>query len=1026
MLLASEDEEAAGHVFTGAMQHLSSSLAAGHIVKYADYPIVHSLGLANISIPLYTAKAGSLEVPVTISYHASGIKLNEISECAGLGWSLNAGGAVVKDICGAIDDNIYNHTVKTEEEADLEYLSAVLTQRSDAYWDKYHYSYPGGSGSFIVNLNESNEVIKTTWNDDKIEVEVKETPMGSIFTGVKKSVVSFTVTDAVGNRYEYTQQSGISIPLVFRQEKDSGKVDKISRRDIGTTTAWHLTKITSADLANTISFTYEKKGTYIEKVEDFPYYFHKNINASDSEPFLGEDSRTSSLAAQMRFLHAIEYDCMVLTEIYYNGNHIDFRYQDGPQPIAPELENVPTEYPSGYNLNPARRLWMMLVYNMNGDIVRKVFFDNSTSENDPKRFKLNALEFVGSDAAVYDRYVFDYYGVRGIVVGDESFQDAPSSRYAQDFFGYYNGKDNNIDLHFIAPTGSGNSRNYSFNHAIYNSLRSISRLSGSKTEFIYSPNLHHDAVVGDIAIGLRINTINTYDAGKLVKSRTFEYGDSGTTIDFRKLDVSDFMERRQLYFSDDHLEEYLIVYPYSILPGASVENAKVFYGKVTETVKDVVNDKSVQTEYIYDTGNWKCPYISKNYSLPPVSLPSEYWKFIKIQNYTNPGTAQEHYIGEIRGYFKNCPQSFGNVNQIIKKETMPDGSLRPVRKESYTYGQHYPAINQRITVGLYAKIMVTTERLGTPSWEYALGEVNHMRTAKDCFYFDVIETPVLSIPQSRAVTNYYGDVQHTETMNMYYYAPNKYKAWPNVIDENSGPFGWSTLPCTITVNSDGKEYKKRMLYPKDYKPEPYQSMKEKNMLYVGVGEETIKNGVDTIATYKDYQKYEKIIGTDTVDYYKPSKEMEYLNGEILSQKEVKEYDSYGNPAYIVESGQPDVCYIWSYRGTYPVAEIRGATYEEVKTALGRNVALADIERAVTHTVFIDKLNNLRRSLPEALITTYTYKPLVGMTTTTDAAGRMKTFYYDGVGRLKAVKDEKGNLLETYEYGKKSIRYEAAN
>lgn len=191
MLLASEDEEAAGQVFTGAMQHLSSSLAAGHIVKYADYPIVHSLGLANISIPLYTAKAGSLEVPVTISYHASGIKLNEISECASLGWSLNAGGAVVKEICGAIDDNIYNHTVKTEEEADLEYLSAVLTQRSDAYWDKYHYSYPGGSGSFIVNLNESNEVIKTTWNDDKIEVEVKETPMGSIFTGVKKKCRKF-------------------------------------------------------------------------------------------------------------------------------------------------------------------------------------------------------------------------------------------------------------------------------------------------------------------------------------------------------------------------------------------------------------------------------------------------------------------------------------------------------------------------------------------------------------------------------------------------------------------------------------------------------------------------------------------------------------------------------------------------------------------------------------------------------------------------------------------------------------------
>ena len=43
------------------------------------------------------------------------------------------------------------------------------------------------------------------------------------------------------------------------------------------------------------------------------------------------------------------------------------------------------------------------------------------------------------------------------------------------------------------------------------------------------------------------------------------------------------------------------------------------------------------------------------------------------------------------------------------------------------------------------------------------------------------------------------------------------------------------------------------------------------------------------------------------------------------------------------------------------------------------------------------------------------------TSATDAAGRMKTFHYDAVGRLNAVKDDCGNLLETCEYGRKSLR-----
>ena len=118
---------------------------------------------------------------------------------------------------------------------------------------------------------------------------------------------------------------------------------------------------------------------------------------------------------------------------------------------------------------------------------------------------------------------------------------------------------------------------------------------------MYAPNTHRDAVAGDVSIGLRIAEIRTYDEGTLVRRRTFTYRQSGTTVDFRRLDIADFTERRQVGVAAGRVDEYLVIHSDSVLPGARVENARVFYGEVTEEVTDVRNGKSVRTDYEYDT-----------------------------------------------------------------------------------------------------------------------------------------------------------------------------------------------------------------------------------------------------------------------------------------------------------------------------------------------------------------------------------------------------------------------------------------
>lgn len=59
--------------------------------------------------------------------------------------------------------------------------------------------------------------------------------------------------------------------------------------------------------------------------------------------------------------------------------------------------------------------------------------------------------------------------------------------------------------------------------------------------------------------------------------------------------------------------------------------------------------------------------------------------------------------------------------------------------------------------------------------------------------------------------------------------------------------------------------------------------------------------------------------------------------------------------------------------------------------------------------------SIRTSFPNAMVTTYTHKPLVGITSITDPKGLRTSFEYDSQGRLRMVKDSDGNLLSETEY-----------
>lgn len=162
-----------------------------------------------------------------------------------------------------------------------------------------------------------------------------------------------------------------------------------------------------------------------------------------------------------------------------------------------------------------------------------------------------------------------------------------------------------------------------------------------------------------------------------------------------------------------------------------------------------------------------------------------------------------------------------------------------------------------------------------------------------------------------------------------------------------------------------------------------------------------------------HTRYAAFNGVLRPEIIQTSKNEEGLEKQVMYM----DYDDFGNPLEIFKADSTTISYIWGYQNTLPIVKLEGISYSEIDPIVIANLQnLSDNDTdALSEQILHDALNALRSSHPDAVITTYTYDPLVGVSSSTDTREQISFYHYDDFNRLIQITDHNHNSIETFRY-----------
>ena len=585
------------------------------------------------------------------------------------------------------------------------------------------------------------------------------------------------------------------------------------------------------------------------------------------------------------------------------------------------------------------------------------------------------------------RYTFEYYV-------DSEEMDTRS----QDFWGYYNGKNNaTLVPSFEIWIESFSSRIYTYKGADRtinatamqnNMLKKITYPTRGYMEVEYEPHRFAPRRAYDLLIdgeksgmiseggGLRVKrTVSAPCNGAPEVVRTYKYGpdENGEGNTFVRPELRWFMDEQYFYHSgssapylhDLAYRQLLItgVPSYSYLP---TFNPFVWYDTVTEYEGDhktvrlfetITNGTSVMsqgTERLDETGNYAPLYVS---------------------------------------YYGNLAQKGSMLlsELLYRKE---GDSFQMTEKREYKYRWHgMPEVKATLSRRVYGNI-------DSGDGDFPISDY---KAVTGGFYVGDYRINLHEYQLSQeTVTTYCGTDSIVTVHSMDRESKNGRKA---LLKEES----WT--------DSRGNTYSDCYYYPDEEETATLMTaaqrtaipqLKAKNRLSVPLVQIRKKNGVELSRKTVQYKDYGNGLLLPEKEFYRQDGATEE------TRVEYQRYDAYGHLLGAVKDNLEKTVWLWGYGSRYPVARIKGASYAEVESWLGTSAIAALSSNTASVPTALDGIREQLESKP-VQVTTYTYIPLVGIESVTAPNGEKTSYLYDGEGRLTEVRNHDGKATEQYEY-----------
>ncbi|BAU55156.1 hypothetical protein [Mucilaginibacter gotjawali] len=1092
---------------------------AATLGKYGDIPVGLYSGIPNVSIPLYDVKLGNFSLPIGISYHSQGLKVEEKSGNIGLSWALNAGGVVTRTVKGLPDENgmgYWGHSTWTNQ-----YISSALNISEsfcngtyDAQPDIFYFNFGEYSGKFVIDATTGHiaHIIP-----DQPSIKVKEID----------SLNSFQITDDKGIKYIF-------------DVKETTTDDNAPPTILSYTSAWYLSKIVTP--AGNITFTYASDQTYYYQYNESDHL--NNSSSTDASKF------NPGLKVSNNY---ITVDSRILTAITTPNEAIQFY-------TVADRKDMPA----------AKRINEFVVKDYNGVVKKKIVFNQSyfgnsnTSSPEDCRLKLDqAIEF-SADSTLSKTYTFGY----------NSPASVPSvTSLSQDYWGYFNGKTNTSLLPYMDPRIYGSyvanqatvygNRDPDISYAQVGCLSQITYPTGGTTQFTYEGN-DYSSVNGTPvneqlqtqkqaqATATKTSTVNipsvtqtfTINSAQtiLITTQGSYSGappvDNGPSV-YINLVNSDGSRTniltRNMINSTLSSTQQLSVGNYEII--ASVDGAtQTATGTVqyysadgyihTKSaggirIKQVLSTDPVTTHTLLKQYSYKSATdatLSSGALVSAINLVSS-----KISNtwgyqWTVRSAGTSNYLGTTQG----CFIGYGAV-------TEKDGNLDQGKKVSYfttaadyanTYGTDSLIINQNevtasnnssyinkylndydayrgfltkeqfynssnqlikeidIQYNLTAALTPTSTNYFAMNSKAGLFiDMCHVGCTQCycispelCSYCNTYSYELLYVFDSQIICPWIYKTQTSETQ----YDQNGLNPLTTITNYYYENPLHGQVTRTELTNSRGGIVKTINKYAQDKSlisnlsttaSLAVDSMVRKNMVSTVLESEQYTGGTFNSRLRTNYRIWDAngiIVSPENIQF------QTQLSTGLENRVQFTNYDNIGNLLEDAKAGGPTTAYQWGYKGQYPVAKVTNALASDIfydsfeegdgtsalnisktghysysgGTAYSKNISglvytgnyvlsywlkptngtwtfVSNIVAVPGSTYTIGpiagQIDDVRFYPSNAQMTTYTYDPLVGVTSSTDAKNEITYYEYDSFQRLINIKDKNGNIIKHMDY-----------